>query len=94
MNYARAIKLVRASKGLSQKDLAKKLKVDSSFVSLLEKGKRCPSMATLESIAGSLNVPIYLIMLLASEKKDLKGLSPRHAGDLGNRLLELVVGSK
>jgi transcriptional regulator with XRE-family HTH domain len=91
MNYSKAIKIVRAARGLSQKELAKKAKIDASYVSLLECGRRKPSMDTLELLAQVLDVPAYLILLLASEKEELKGLGVSRAEKLGKQLLKLIT---
>ena len=45
MNYAKAIKTTRAARGLDKKTLAKRLKVDASYVSLIEAGRRVPITA-------------------------------------------------
>jgi transcriptional regulator with XRE-family HTH domain len=91
MNYSKAIKLIRASRGLTQKDLATNSKLDPSFISLVECGKRTPSMHVLEVLSKALNVPFYLLALLASEKEDLKGLDPDQANILGKQLLNIVI---
>ncbi len=91
MNYSKAIRLVRSTKGLSQKDLAKKSKIDPSFLSLIERDKRLPGTKTLEMLSKALGVPLYLIILLASEKKDLRGLSEKQSAILGKQFLELIA---
>ncbi len=91
MNYAKAIRTIRAARGLSQKDLAARLKIDPSYVSLIEAGKRVPSISVLEDISKALDVPIYLLMLLSSEKDDLRGISEDDAKSLGKQLLEAVL---
>ncbi|MDQ4024216.1 MAG: tetratricopeptide repeat protein [Actinomycetota bacterium] len=54
------IRALRAQKGLSQRDVASPL-LTSSYVSLIEAGKRIPSDETLEHIAGRLGVdPVEL----------------------------------
>ena len=91
MNYGHAIKVARTRRGMSQKQLAGRIKADSSFLSMLESGKRKPSTETLEAICDVLGVPLYLLMLLASEKKDLKGVSAAQAADLGRQLLDILI---
>lgn len=91
MNYGRAIKVARTTRGLSQKALAKRIGVDASFISVLEANKRSPSTETLETISKKLDVPLYLLMLLASEKRDLRGLPLEEATGLARQLLDLLV---
>jgi transcriptional regulator with XRE-family HTH domain len=91
MNYGKAIKMLRVSRGLQQRQLAKKVGLDSSYVSLLESGKRLPSLQVVELIASKLRVPPYLILLLASEEKDLRGIDAKHAQKLGSELLYAIT---
>ncbi len=43
-------------KGMTQKALIKKIRVDVSYLSNLENGKRNPTLSTLEKIAKALGV--------------------------------------
>ena len=83
--------MLRVSRGLEQRELAKKLRVDRSYVSLLESGKRTPSLQVVESIAATLRVPSYLILLLASETEDLQGIDAKQAQLLGSELLLAIT---
>ncbi len=94
MNYGKAIRVVRAARGISQKDLAHRCDLDPSYVSLLETGARRPSMTTLELLAQKLAVPLYLLMLLGSERKDLRNVSQEQATMIGSHLLELLSGAE
>jgi transcriptional regulator with XRE-family HTH domain len=78
-------------RGFSQKKLAVAVKLDPSYISLLEKDLRVPTTATLDSIAKALKIPLHLIILIASEDKDLYGISQQDAQDLGHKLLGLIV---
>jgi transcriptional regulator with XRE-family HTH domain len=91
MKYGKAIRICRAARGLSQKDLATKISLDSSHISLIEAGKRTPSLDTIERIAKSLNVPVHLLMLLASEQKDVKTRSLPNIKDLSQMFLDLLL---
>ena len=91
MNYAKAIRTLRGSRGLQQKDLASRLGLDPSYVSLLERGKRTPSTEVLQSLAEVFAVPVYLVMLLASEENDLRGVDPRFAGELSKHALNAIL---
>jgi transcriptional regulator with XRE-family HTH domain len=92
MNYGRAIRTIRTAYGLSQAQLAERLSVGTSHLSLLESGKRKPSLQALEEISTALNVPPHLLTLLASEKSDLE--NPKNADDiakLAEALLRILV---
>ena len=91
MDYGRAVKTARVTRGISQKDLAKLAGVDASYVSLVEKGTRTPSASNLEKFATALDVPLYLLVLLASDKADLRGLSEDERDRLGGRLLSVLL---
>jgi transcriptional regulator with XRE-family HTH domain len=93
MDYGKAVKTVRVSRGMSQKDLAQRASVDASYISLVEKGSRTPSASNLEKLAAALDVPMYLLVLLASAESDLRGLSEDERDRLGGRLLRVLIES-
>jgi transcriptional regulator with XRE-family HTH domain len=72
MNYGKALRLARALANINQKELASEAGLDPSHVSLIEKGTRRPSLATLEKLSSALQIPNDLFVLLAAEKNDLK----------------------
>ena len=49
-------KRIRTEKGMSQGDICRALDLDRGYVSSLENGKRNPTLATIERIAGALGV--------------------------------------
>ena len=92
MEYGRAIRVVRSAHGLSQRQLADRIGASSSHLSLIESGKRDPSLKLLEEIAGSLAVPMHLLTLLASDIGDID--DPKHAGQIAavaKALLRVLV---
>jgi transcriptional regulator with XRE-family HTH domain len=93
MDYGKAIRLARNARRLTQKELAAKLEVDSSFVSLLESGGRNPSVETLEKLSEVLGIPLYLMMLLGSDQEDLRGISVEQASSLSRDLLDALLFS-
>ena len=92
MRYGKAIRICRAAKGLSQKELASKAGIGSSHISLIEAGKRSPSLGTVEKICDALNVPTHLVMLLAAEPEDIKTSPSDNLKDFSGMLLQLLVG--
>lgn len=91
MNYGKAIRTIRAAKGISQKDLSKKLDLDSSYLSRIEKGERTPSIDLLETTAKKLEIPFYLFMLLSSEKEDVKGFEEKDIQIMSKNLLSILL---
>jgi len=63
MNIGQAAKLMRTASGLGQKEVADQLGVTSNYISLIENGKREPSLAFLRNLAKALNVPVGLFFL-------------------------------
>jgi transcriptional regulator with XRE-family HTH domain len=67
MNHARALKIIRATKELSQQELAQILDISKSLVSLIESGDRNMSEKVIERIIQKLEIPKELVLLLATE---------------------------
>lgn len=66
-----AIRLGRAAKNISQREMAKKAGLSLSYISLLENGQRDPSFSTLQAIASALEVPIVVLVVLATDEDTL-----------------------
>jgi transcriptional regulator with XRE-family HTH domain len=72
---ATIIKENRKSIGLKQEDLADKLDITASYLSLIENGKREPSLKLRKKISKHLKIPLSLLVLtdihdLASNKHE------------------------
>jgi transcriptional regulator with XRE-family HTH domain len=91
LDYGRALRTARVARGLTQKELAQLAKVDPSYVSLVEAGNRTPSATNLEKFAEALGIPLYLMILLGSQKSDLRGLPEKDAANLGLSMLNMLV---
>ena len=62
MEFSERLRELRKSKDLSQSELAKKLNVSKSTISMLEVGSRKPSWELMEQIADYFNVDLdYLL---------------------------------
>jgi transcriptional regulator with XRE-family HTH domain len=92
MDFAKAIRICRSAHGLTQGQLAKRLKISPSQVSLIESGDRQPSMEVLKNVSRVLNVPLPLLTLLGSEPEDLKDVdTDEEIAALAKTLLRLLV---
>ena len=92
MDFAKAIRISRSAFGLTQGELAKRLKVSASQVSLIESGDRQPSMDLLKKVSRVLKIPLPLLTLLGSEAEDLADLhSQEEINDLAKTLLRVLV---
>lgn len=82
--------MCRERKGLGRADLAVKASVTSSYISLLERGQRDPSISTVKYISDALNVPISILLFLASDKKELESIDSELAEKLSLIALQLI----
>lgn len=67
-DFKSMLKYLRNRDGLSQEELAKKLGVAKSTVSMYEVGKREPNFEMLEAIADTFNVDINFLLGKADEE--------------------------
>lgn len=91
MRIDTAVRIARAMRGLSQKQLAAAAGLTPSYVSLLEAGQRNPSPETIDRLISALQVPIHIFFLLASEERASMSGQPDLARQLGEQLLGLLV---
>ena len=73
MELAKAIKLIRIASGLKQKEIALKLDITPNYMSLVENGKREPSISFLRRLGEVLGVPVGLFFLWG-EKSSRKNI--------------------
>lgn len=94
MSLGKAIKICREQKGLSRTDLANKADISLSYLSLLEKDNRDPSISKVKDISDALEVPTSILMFLASDKKEIESISPELAEKLSLLSLKLMESSR
>lgn len=90
MNLGRAIKLCRSQREMTQTKLATETGLSVSYLSLLEKNKRDPSVSTIQKIAEALSIPSSILFFLAADKAELKGLDEDLAEKLAFTALTLM----
>ena len=67
------LKQLREERGLSQAQLALESDVDQTFVSLLERGRRQPTLATLFALCDALRIqPDTVVATLVAARKSRK----------------------
>ena len=93
MNIGKAIKLCRIQKSMRQIELANGAGISVSYLSLIEQGKRDPNFSVLESISKGLDVPLSILVFLASDNSEIKSVSPELFEKLSTTALELVKAS-
>ena len=89
-DFAKAFRVIRAAYGLRQAQLAPRLGVSASQLSLIEAGKRQPSLRVITNLASTTGVPTSLIMLLASDPEDV---AHEDVASLAAALLRLLVNA-
>jgi len=94
MNYSKAIRIVRASRNISQKELGILLETDASYISMIESGKRKVTKSFLKSFSKTFSIPMNLIELLAAEKEELKNISEENADKVGRELLNVLLSTQ
>lgn len=62
LNFGNAIKAYRTKEGLTQEALAKKLGIEPTYLSALERGRKDPSVALLKKTAKVLGVAPEVIV--------------------------------
>jgi transcriptional regulator with XRE-family HTH domain len=58
----KAIRTLRARKGINQKELAERAEITPSFLSLVESDRRAASLKVIERIAAALEVPAEVLV--------------------------------
>jgi XRE family transcriptional regulator, fatty acid utilization regulator len=91
-DYGRAFRIIRAAFGLRQSELAERMPVTASQLSLIESGKRQPSLRVVNGLA--VGVPTALISLLAASPNEVESKSSDEVSDLARALLRLLVSAK
>jgi transcriptional regulator with XRE-family HTH domain len=92
MDYGKAFRIARAIAGLQQKELAELADIDPSHISLIEIGKRQPSLAMVGRLAKALQIPEDLLPLLAAEPDDLNLKDPKELERAAQSLAQLIIG--
>lgn len=93
MNIPRAIKACRLARGLTQSGLAARAEISPSYLSLLESGKKNPSLQLVHAIADALDLSVDVLMLMAIDYVELRKMSNEVVGLFGQMLETLAEGS-
>ena len=93
-DYAKAFRIVRAAFGLTQSELAARMPIKASQLSLIEAGKRQPSLRVVDGLAQAVGIPAALISLLASPAESVESKADADIADLARALLKLLVSAK
>lgn len=69
------IRRVRSRRGMSMAEVAKEANISSAYMSILEAGKRDPSMGVVKAIAYAMRVPVT-VLVAPLEDQDVLSLYP------------------
>lgn len=90
MEIGHALKICRSSRKLSLDDVADRSGLSQSYISMIESGKREPTLSSLEKIAKALAVPTLILMFLAADKDELQGLDEETSRLLSTALIDVM----
>ena len=86
MTIGSTLKLLRTASNLTQSSLAKDLNVTANYLSLVENGRKEPSLTLLKRFSKKLDAPLgYFLWLALEENKS------REEFDLKRKMDELLV---
>lgn len=90
MQLGNIIKKCRKLKGLTQSQVSATADISESYLSLIEKNKREPSLTALEAIAGALQIPVSILIFLSSEKNDISELTVSQIDALTSSIYAII----
>jgi transcriptional regulator with XRE-family HTH domain len=93
-DYAKAFRVIRAAFGLKQSELAARLSITASQLSLIEAGKRQPSLRVVNALGSAVGIPPALVTLLASSNIEMQSKSDDEVSDLARALLRALVAAE
>lgn len=82
---------MRLARGISQAELATRIGISASYLSLLESGKKEPSLVMLRGIAKALGISDDLLLMSAVDYQQLRRGSTDNLMLLVDQLLALLV---
>lgn len=71
-------------------ELAERAGLSQSYLSMIESGKREPTLSSIEKVAKALGVPTPILLFLAAEKGELEGLDAETIRRLSAAVLDVV----
>lgn len=90
MNIGHALKVCRSAKKLSLGDLAGLTELSPSYLSMIEAGKREPTLSSIEKIAGAMGVPTPILLFLAAENRELDGIDAETSRRLSAAVMDVM----
>ncbi|WP_236019544.1 helix-turn-helix domain-containing protein [Fuscibacter oryzae] len=66
--FSAVLRKARMNAGLTQEELAERADVSVRFISLLENGKRQPSLSALAAVSAGLNIPMSVMLTIVESR--------------------------
>jgi transcriptional regulator with XRE-family HTH domain len=90
MNIGHALKVTRSAKNLSLETLAERAELSQSYLSMIESGKRKPTLSSIQKIATALGVPTPILLFLAADKGELEGIDAETARRMSAAVMDVM----
>ena len=90
MKIGKALKLCRSARDLSLEIVAERAGISTSYLSRLENDKREPTLAMIGKVADALAVPVPVVVFLAAEPGELKGMNKKTEQRFAELALDLI----
>lgn len=90
MEIGHAIKVCRSSRKLSLDEVSTRSGLSQSYLSLIETGKREPTLSSIEKLSKALAVPTPVLMFLAANESELQGMDAETSRLLSAAVLNVI----
>lgn len=71
MDIGKAIRTLRKTESMNQEEFAASVGITQSYLSLIEKGHKKPSLEVLQQMADILNTPLPVLFWFGIEREDV-----------------------
>lgn len=92
MDLGGAIKAQRKKIGINQGELAKLCDITQSYLSMIEKNKKEPNLATLKILSKNLGIPTPILFFMSLDESDIPD-TKKDAYNVVSDSLESLVNS-
>lgn len=90
MTFGSTLKQLRKKKGINQELLAKRIGVTQTYLSLLESGRKTPSINLLNSLSDELEIPASVLGYLSLNKENINNDRTQSFEKLNPLIEELI----
>jgi transcriptional regulator with XRE-family HTH domain len=90
VDIGRAARLCRSQRGWTLHELGKRTGIAASHLSMIERNQRDPSMTAMQALANAFGMPLNVLIFLASDPKEVTGVSDELKEKLSRAALELL----